>query len=99
MNPEHPHEFALKCTLNHLLRTEQCWPLQVITLSEYLFKGHYRKFAHLYVLSIRSFDCMVLRSFPTPSQCDFRSNVICPQNVKMAKMQWHLHYVDLNKTL
>ena len=37
-----------------------------------------RKFAHLYVLSIRSFDCLVLRSFHTPSQCDFRSNVIRP---------------------
>ena len=34
------------------------------------------KFAHLNVLSIRSFDCMVLRSFHSPSRYDFRSNVI-----------------------
>ena len=36
------------------------------------------KFAHLNELSIRSFDCMVLRSFHTPSRYDFHSNVIRP---------------------
>ena len=34
------------------------------------------KFAHLNDLSIRSYDCMFLRSFHTPSQYDFYSNVI-----------------------
>ena len=38
--PWTPPGFA---TPNHLLRTKQCWPLQVIELSEYLFKGHYLK--------------------------------------------------------
>ena len=37
-NPLNP---PLKCAPNHLLRTEQYWPLQAIQLSEYLFKGHY----------------------------------------------------------
>ena len=36
------------------------------------------KFANLNDLSIRSFDCMVLRSFHTPSRYDFHSNVIRP---------------------
>ena len=36
------------------------------------------KFALLNDLSIRSFDCMVCRSFHTPSRYDFRSNVIRP---------------------
>ena len=36
------------------------------------------KFTHFSVLSIRSFDCMVLRSFHTPSWYEFRSNVIRP---------------------
>ena len=36
------------------------------------------KFAHLNVLSIRSFDCMALRSFHTPQRYGFRSNVIRP---------------------
>ena len=35
-------------------------------------------FAHLYDFSIRSFDCMVCRSFHTLSRYDFRSNVIRP---------------------
>ena len=36
------------------------------------------KFAHLNGLSIRSYDCMVLRSFHTPSLFTFRSKVIRP---------------------
>ena len=61
------------------LRTEQYWPLQVIQLSEILIERPLPgKFAHLNQLSIRSFDCMVLRSFHTPSRYDFRSNVIRP---------------------
>ena len=45
-------------------------------MSEYFLKVE--KFANLNDLSIRSFDCMVLRSFHTPSRYDFRSNVIRP---------------------
>ena len=47
-------------------------------MSEHLFKTFTGKFAHLNVLSIRSFDSMFLRSFHTPSRYDFRSNVIHP---------------------
>ena len=36
------------------------------------------KYAHLYDFSIRSFDCMVCRSFHTQSRYGFRSNVIRP---------------------
>ena len=36
------------------------------------------KFAHLYDFLIRSFHCMVCRSFHTLSRYDFRSNVIRP---------------------
>ena len=36
------------------------------------------KFAHLYEFLIRSFDCMVCRSFHTLSQYDIGSNVIRP---------------------
>ena len=60
--------------MHHLLRTEQYWPLQVIhvQLSECLCRG----FAHLNGLSIHSFDCIILRSFHSPSRYDFRSNVV-----------------------
>ena len=84
---------------NRLLRTEKCWPLQVIQLSKYLFEGYLPgKFAHLNVFSIRSFDCMVLCSFHTPSLYDFRSNVIHPyitegnvQNMKL--MQFNSGFI------
>ena len=49
--------------------------ITLVQVSGYLSK---RKFAHLNDLSICSFDCMVLRSFHTQSQYDFRSNVIRP---------------------
>ena len=80
MEPPESHlDPPLKCAPNHLLRTEQYWPLQVIQLSEILIERPLPgKFAHLNQLFIRSFDCMVLRSFHTPSRYDFRSNVIRP---------------------
>ena len=80
MEPPESHlDPPLKCAPNHLLRTEQYWPLQVIQLGEILIERPLPgKFAHLNQLSIRSFDCMVLRSFHTPSRYDFRLNVIRP---------------------
>ena len=65
VEPWTPPRFTLKCAPNHLLKTEQCWPLQVIDLSKLLFKGH-------------SLLTMVLRSFYTLSRCDFCSNVLPP---------------------
>ena len=46
-------------------------------------------------LSIRSFDCMVLRSIHTPSRYDFRSNVIRPrftfERIHNTKEQIHFY--------
>ena len=44
------------------------------------------KLAHLYDFSIRSFDCMVCRSFHTLSQYDFHSNIIRPSQSHMSKL-------------
>ena len=55
-----------------------------------------RKFAHLYDFSIRSFDCMVYRSFPTLSRYDFRSNVIRPNFYCKKMTQVEVGYWLLN---
>ena len=64
----------------------------------FLFDG---KFAHFDYLSIRSFDCMVLRSFHTPSRYDFRSNVLRPHNEsnKSNKIKFYLSYYEITITL
>ena len=70
--PLNPHWICHCILLPITYYTEHYWP--------------FRKFAHLNDLCIRSFDCMVIRSFHTPSRYDFRSNVSRPQKNKSLTM-------------
>ena len=56
------------------------------------------KFAHLNDLSIRCFDCMVRRSFHSPSWYDFLSNVIHPEGHRdrMFYFDWVHFHVNVN---